>query len=106
MQAGEEDRAWYDQVRGDRSVEAVFAFLSQAMCTSAREEIELPHIVLCRDVETGCTSYSGPFPNGLAALVAAERERVVDDATNDGSPMSFSVAALHPGGSDEPMGFC
>lgn len=98
----DEDRTWHD----DASVDAVYAFLSDAVSAAAREEIELPHIVVCRDIETGLTSYSGPFRSGLAALVAAERERVIDDATNDGAPMAFSVAALHPGGSDEPTGCC
>ncbi len=90
MFSGEEDRTWRD----DMALEAVHDFVARTVGAAAREEIDRSHILICRDSETGVVSYSGPFPNGLAALVAAEREREVDDATNDGAPMIYSVAAL------------
>lgn len=92
MDVGDSDRTWRDEM----ATEVLYAFLSKAVSAAAREEIDLPHVLICRDVETGAVSYSGPFPTGLAALAAAEREQQVDDATNDGPPMSFSVAALLP----------
>ncbi len=71
-------------------------FLVRAVGSAAVAEIDLPHIVVCRDEETGALSYSGPFPDALAALVFAERESVLDRELNDGEPMRFTPAALYP----------
>lgn len=91
MHIGDDDTTWSD----DMIVEVVHAFVSDAVGAAAREEIDLPHIVVCRDPESGAVSYSGPFPDGLAALVSAERESRLDRVLNGGS-MDFSVAALFP----------
>lgn len=93
MHTGGDNSSWHD----DTVVEVVHAFLVQVMSEAGREEIDLPHIVICRDSETGAVTYSGPFPNGLQALAAAERERTLDEATNDGVPLDFRVAALLDG---------
>lgn len=85
MTAGDDDSTWRD----DLATEMVHAFLSQAVAAAAREEIDHPHIVVCRDAESGAVSYSGPYPDGLSALVVAEREAALD-------PMEFTVAALLP----------
>lgn len=92
MHVGDEDSTWRD----DLIVEVVNAFVSDAVGAAAREEIELPHIVVCRDVDTGAVSYSGPFPSGLEALLFADRESALDRAFNAQNPMEFSVAALFP----------
>jgi hypothetical protein len=60
------------------------------------DEIDLPHIVLSRTVATGEVSYSGPYPDGLSALSAAEVEHAVEvDGGGDGQ-ITFHVAALYP----------
>lgn len=88
--------------REDSGSEQVEEFLARALGAAAVGEVDLPHIVICRDEETGSVSYSGPFPNGLTALVFAERESALDQALNDGDPLRFSAAALYPTG---PRGF-
>ena len=89
MSGGDEER-WRD----DLATEIMHAFLSRAVAAAAREEIDLPHIVICRDRETGAVSYSGPFPNGLTALVVTEREADSERRAGGVSTMEFSVAAL------------
>lgn len=96
MHTGDDERAWNE----DMLVEVVHAFVSDAVGAAAREEIDLPHIVVCSDLETGAVSYSGPFRDGLSALVFAQRESDLDRTANTGRPMQFSVAALFP--ADEP----
>jgi hypothetical protein len=96
MRTSDDDGTWQD----DMLLEAVQALVSKAVGEAAREEIELPHIVVCRDLETGAVSYSGPFPNGLSALVFAEQESVLDQSTNPVNPMQFGVAALFPAHDD------
>jgi hypothetical protein len=71
-------------------------FLDRVVSAAEAEELDLPHIVVCSDKRTGSVSYSGPFRDGVAALVFAERESAVDRALNDGDPLTFSVAALYP----------
>ncbi len=81
--------------RDDFRGELLREFLVRAVGAAAIAEVDLPHIVVCRDDETGAVSYSGPFPNALAALVFAERESALDLALNDGPPMRFLAAALY-----------
>lgn len=99
MQHGEGSNAWRD----DPVSELVEEFLARALGAAAVGEIDLPHIVVCRDEETGTVSYSGPFPDGLTALVFAERESALDQALNDGDPLRFSAAALYPTGPRGPV---
>lgn len=89
--AERDDSSWQDDLR----VEVVQEFLARALATAAVAELDMPHIVVCRDTETGSVSYSGPFATGLAALVFAERETAIDRALNDGAPLEFGVAALY-----------
>ncbi|MBO9523258.1 MAG: hypothetical protein J7518_17140 [Nocardioidaceae bacterium] len=53
-----------------------------------------PHIVICRDLCTGATSYEGPYDDGLAAVLAADREAAWDRAHDTRSQMEYSVAPL------------
>jgi hypothetical protein len=86
------ERSWAEDLR----FEVVHDFLARIVGSAESVELDLPHIVVCRDDETGAVSYSGPFPDGVAALVFAERESAVDRELNDGEPLSFGVAALYP----------
>ncbi len=63
------------------------------------ESLNHPFIVICHDRSTGATSYSGPYWCGLAALEAAEHERIAESqgCGSDPSPVEFSVAPLTPG---------
>lgn len=92
MNDTDDESSWRD----DMIAEVVRDFVSRAVGAAAREEIELPHIVVCRDTETGAVSYAGPFHSGIDALVFADHESRVDVEVNDGAPMEFSVAALLP----------
>lgn len=92
MREDDGSTSWYEDLR----IEAVHEFLSRIVSAAEREELDLPHIVVCRDGETGVVSYSGPFRDGIEAMVFAEREAVVDRELNDGELLSFSVAALYP----------
>lgn len=87
--------------RDDLRVEIVHEFLSGLVGAAGVAEVDMPHVVVCRDDETGAVSYSGPFPDGIAALVFAERECAIDRELNDGAPLEFSVAALYPCESSE-----
>lgn len=89
---GDEHTSWRDGLR----VEIVYEFLSRAICSAEAGEMALPHIVICHDEQTGSVTYSGPFPDGLAALVFAERECAMDSQLNEGAPLGFRVAALFP----------
>ncbi|MCW2787227.1 MAG: hypothetical protein JWP74_3744 [Marmoricola sp.] len=88
----DEDTSWYDDLR----CELAQQWLEQAVVQASLEEIDLPHIVVCRDAETGTASYSGPFPNGIAALSFADREIATDRDGRGGAPFDFTVAALYP----------
>jgi hypothetical protein len=93
----DDDSSWQDDLR----LEVVQEFLSRIVSATEVDELDLPHIVVCRDEETGAVSYSGPFRDGLDALLFAEREAVVDRELNDGDALRFSVAALYPTGRAE-----
>ncbi len=86
----------------DLRFEIVREILARAIGRAAVAELDLPHIVICRDATTGAVSYSGPFPDALEALVFAERESALDRALNVGEPMRFSAAALYPTPSSDP----
>jgi len=87
-----DNSSWND----DDRVEIVHEFLSRIVGAAEAAELDLPHIVICSDTDTGAISYEGPFPDGIAALVFAERESAVDQELNDGVPLTFKVAALYP----------
>lgn len=86
-----EHTSWRDDLR----VDAVQEVLNRVLGSVEAAEVEMPHIVICCDEETGSETYSGPFPSGLAALVFAESECAVDRELNDGTPLRFRVAALY-----------
>ncbi|MCX6397147.1 MAG: hypothetical protein NTV23_11720 [Propionibacteriales bacterium] len=93
-----EDHDQRPGVRGDdRRLEIVEEFLSRIVGQAAAAELEMEHIVVCHDSETGAVTYSGPFADGLTALVFAEAQCRADRELNEGDQLRFSVAALHPG---------
>lgn len=98
MQHDESGGSWGDDLRS----EIVREILARAIGRAAVAELDMPHIVICRDDATGAVSYSGPFPDALEALVFAERESALDRALNIGEPMRFSAAALYPTPCSDP----
>ena len=104
MHDDHEPTSWRDDLR----VDMVHEFLSQIVAVAEVAEVTMPHIVICRDgaagtvsCAAGTVSYAGPFPDGLSALVHAERESALDRALNDGGQLTFTVAALYPGIGDD-----
>lgn len=47
--------------------------LDNVVAESIRE-IDGPHVVILRDPASGATSFQGPFPDGLTALLIADAE--------------------------------
>lgn len=92
MSNGNDDGTWRDEMM----IQALHAVVHDAVSAAARAEIDLPHIVICRDPETSVVSYTGPFRDGMAALAFAERESERDRAFSPDGPMEFTVAALCP----------
>jgi hypothetical protein len=64
----------------------------QLLASEAVEQIEDPHIVICADPATGVAAYSGPYENGLSALVAAARDHQLELNNDPSSRFEFSVA--------------
>ena len=95
----EDPTSWRDDLR----VERVHQFISEAVSAAEVAEVDLPHVVICHDDESGAVSYSGPFRDGLAALVHAERESAIDRALNDGQLLRFEVVVLYPVDQAEPV---
>jgi hypothetical protein len=60
----------------------------------ALEEAELPHILICRALDTGYVTYSGPYLTAMDAMVAADYEEGL--AANDTEiDLEFSVAPIY-----------
>lgn len=72
--------------------EIIREFLSQVVAENEMTELDLPHIVVCRDQGTGLTTYAGPFPDGVSALTFAEDEQASDPGQ---TVFSCAVAALY-----------
>ncbi|NYG08633.1 hypothetical protein BJ986_003120 [Phycicoccus badiiscoriae] len=59
-------------------------------------EADLPHIVICRSADTDVLTFSGPYSNGLLAVLAADREQRLEGAPAGDPSMTFTVAPLYP----------
>jgi hypothetical protein len=84
----EEETTWRD----DLVVEVVHDFVARALCQISLEELDLPHVVICHDDESGLLTYAGPFGTAMEALVAAEAE----STESAGTQLRYSVAPLYP----------
>lgn len=65
-------------------------------------EMDLPHIVLCRDARGVTASFSGPYPSAIEALVAADLEYQIESESDGAESLTFHVAALYPAISPSP----
>jgi hypothetical protein len=70
--------------------------IARAMYSLEVAELDMPHVVVT--VVEGCptATFSGPYPNGLTALTAAEAEHQADRAAGGTGDVTFCVAALYP----------
>lgn len=80
-----------EQSREQRAVAAI----DHAVAVAAIEAA-LPHIVVFESPSGEGLSFSGPYDNGVDALVAAERELALERASSGVRPASFRVAPLYP----------
>lgn len=79
----------------DRYESAIHTMLIERMVEDEIREADYPHIVICRDVESGHVWFQGPYPDGMAAVLAVEREvRANGGPTSD---LSYAVAPLQAG---------
>jgi hypothetical protein len=81
----------------DTTTDAFLDLLFVHMVEESLREMALPHAMVCRDIETGISVHEGPYPDGFAALCAAERE-----ASNpESAGMTFTVVPLLRARTDE-----
>lgn len=66
----------------------------KALLESEVETMCRQHLVITRDRRTGLTTYSGPFPTGLAALEHAELLAEADRVDGIDSEVEHSAAPL------------
>ncbi|MCW2752763.1 MAG: hypothetical protein JWQ32_174 [Marmoricola sp.] len=71
----------------------LYRLLTHAILAAEVELIDGPHIVICRDVETGAAMYSGPYPTGIEAMGKAHRDQESERAAGSFG-LEFSVAPL------------
>lgn len=73
----------------------IAALIAESVVRDGIEELDHPHVMVCRDLSSGFISLAGPFPDGFSALLAAERDaRSLSGAEGDG--LEFSVLPLYP----------
>jgi len=76
----------------------LLARLTGGLAAEEAAAMDRPHVVVCRDPETGMASCQGPFIHGFAALVAAHRQTEVERAC--GSGFEFTAYPLSPVSAD------
>jgi hypothetical protein len=84
--------AWRDDSDGGRVPDALGNFV----VGMGVAEVDLPHIVLCKDARGTTASFSGPYPSAVEALVAAELEQRIEAEADGPDALTFHVAALYP----------
>ena len=68
--------------------------VADGMVASGIEELTLPHLVITCDVPTGVVTYSGPYPDGIQAIAAADAERCRQARSDPDWPVTITVAPL------------
>jgi len=89
---GRDVKAWRDESSNGWLGHRIGELLTEI----ATAEMDLPHIVVCRD-SSGCNmSFSGPYGTALEAIAAAEFEQRTEIEAAAGDTLTFEVAALYP----------
>lgn len=102
-----EDETWegfgiFRGAPGEGGAGVLGRLLVDMLVSGAVRDMDLPHVLVCTDHTTNSVSLSGPYPDGLAALCAAEADHVLERRQDPDSCMVFSVIALVPPGASEP----
>lgn len=84
--------AWRD----DSDNAGVPAALGSFVVDMGVAEMDLPHIVLCKDRRGTTASFSGPYRSAIEALVAADLEQRIEAEADGSDSLTFHVAALYP----------
>ena len=84
---------WRDDPDGGGSLQGR---LGGFLVELARAEMDLPHIVLCKDSRGTMASFSGPYPTAIEALIAADIEQQIEFESDGQEALTFHVAALYP----------
>jgi hypothetical protein len=79
---------------GLNSPEELLRLIAESVVDLEIDEIDGPHVVACRDVESGHAVYTGPYSSGLAALVAAETDRRLDGRMSSAGAFEYAVIPL------------
>lgn len=76
-----------------------FEALLSLVAADEAAEVDRPHIVICRNLDLGCTTYSGPYATAQAACAAADVEAAEAALEFPGAAdvLDFSVAPLFGG---------
>jgi len=103
-----EDESWEGfgilrGVLGECGADVLGQRLVDMLVCGAVRDMDLPHVLVCTDHTTSSVSLSGPYPDGLAALCAAEADHVLERRQDPDSSTEFSVIALVPPGASEPV---
>lgn len=106
MAVADEDESWegfgiFRGALGDGDADVLGRRLLDMLVRDSVRDMDLPHVLVCTDHTTSSVSLSGPYPNGLAALCAAEADHVSERRQDPDSCMVFSVIALVPPGASE-----
>jgi len=92
VSSGDDDEPVRDHARD------LLARLAGGLAAEEAAAMDRPHVVICRDPETGTASCQGPFVYGFAALVAAHRQAEIERAC--GSGLEFTAYPLSPVSAD------
>ena len=76
---------------GPDAVDAYIRLMS-SLVNEEVEQLTRPHIVICTSRDSQMVAYTGPYPDGLTALLAAERDA---GQVADGD-LDFRVSPLLP----------
>lgn len=84
--------AWSD----DSDPRPVAGTVGDFMVELGLAEMDLPHIVLCRDSKGVTASFSGPYPSAVEALVAADVEHRIEVASDGVEALTLSGGCAVP----------
>jgi hypothetical protein len=71
--------------------QATHELLAKLQARAEALEIDLPHVVVQTELETGCRQAVGPFPSACAAFLALDGMRA-----EIGEPIEFEVMPIFP----------
>lgn len=82
------------EVPVDEVLQRMSDLVTNALVADSVDSLSQPHVLICHDPETGFTAYSGPFDDGMAALVAAQQTLDEELEPEQACRMHLQVAPL------------